>query len=256
MILKIIFAVLGVFLLINFYFSFKYRNPHKYYFIFGKKGSGKSCLMVHEMMKFINRGWTIYTDMPVNIPNVRIIKDANELFKLYTPEPHSAIFLDEIGLTWHSRNFKSFDGRIREWFKLQRKYKCMVYCNSQVWDIDKGLRDLNDRLILQENIGNWLSVSKPIIRKTGLVEATAEGESRIADQLRFASIFQWKFYFMPKYFKYFNSFEAPYRPLMPYDKVQTEMSYKELRKYGFNKKTAKSIASQYEVIQDEGTAGL
>lgn len=247
MILKILLGIFIAFLGVYYYFSIKYNNPFKYYFIFGKKGSGKSCLMVHEMMKLINKGWTIYTDMPVNIPTARIINDANDLFKKYTPEPKSAIFLDEIGLTWHSRNFKSFDGKIREWFKLQRKYKCLVYCNSQVWDVDKSLRDLNDRLILQENIGNFLSISKPIIRTTGLVEATAEGESRIADQLKFASIFNWKFYFMPKYFKYFDSFEVPPRPYMPYQEVYTSMTYKQLRKYGFNKKTALRISNMYQV---------
>lgn len=248
MILYILFGFLVLFLAVYSFFSYKYRNPFKYIFIFGKKGSGKSCFMVHEMMKLINKGWTIYTDMPVKIPNVRLISDPNELFKKYTPEPRSAVFLDEIGLVWHSRNFKNFDANIREWFKLQRKYKCLVYCNSQVWDIDKGLRDLNDKLILQENIGNFLSISKPIIRKTGLVEATAEGESRIADNLRFASIFQWKFYYMPKYFKYFDSFEAPYRPLMPYKKVYNDKTYKELRKYGFNKKIAKIFSE--EIIEN------
>lgn len=202
-------------------YSRKFSNPHKFIFIFGKKGSGKSCFMVHEMLKYKKRGWTIYTDMPVNIEGVRIIDDANELFKKYTPEPHSVIYLDEIGITWHSREFKSFDKNIREWFKYQRKYKCRIYANSQSFDIDKGLRELTDEMILQGNIGNVISVSRPIVRTVTVTDASITGESKIVDQLQFVKFWHYKFYFMPKYFKYFNSFDAPERPLMPYKEIES-----------------------------------
>ena len=47
----------------------KYNNPYKLCFIFGKKGAGKSTLMVHNMLKDLKRGWTVYTDIQdVNIP--------------------------------------------------------------------------------------------------------------------------------------------------------------------------------------------
>lgn len=245
MILYILFSIIGVLFLLYIVLCRLYYNPHTFIFIFGKKGSGKSCYMVHEMLKYLKKGWTVYSDMPVNLPNVRYIQDANKLFKEYTPDAHSVIFLDEIGITWHSRNYKEFDSRIREWFKLQRKYQCRIYCNSQSWDVDKSLRQLNDRLILQTNIGNFLSVSRPIIRSVTVTEATSEGESRIADQLKFAPIWQARFYWMPKYFKYFNSYDAPYRPAMPYTMNQTKYSYKELRKMGFSKKVAHKIESEY-----------
>lgn len=245
MILVILFSVIFILLCLHIFFAIKYNNPHKYFFLFGKKGSGKTCFMTSEMIKYINKGWVCYTDASVNIPLVRHIDNANELFKIYTPEPHSCIFLDEIGTYWHARDFKKFDSRIREWFKYQRKYKVRVYANSQVWDIDKSLRDLNDRLYLVDNIGNYLSVLKPIFRKF-TVATNSDGESKITDALEIGSLFKWKFYFMPKYFKYFTSFDAPERPLMPYRLNDCDYSYKELRKMGFSKKCANAILSSYE----------
>lgn len=242
MIIKILLGIIAICFGVYTYFSLKYYNPHKFIFIFGKKGSGKSCYMVHEMVKYLKKGWTVYTDMSVNLPEVRLIEDANALFKEYTPESHSVIFLDEIGITWHAREFKSFDARIREWFKYQRKYHCRVYANSQDFDVDKGLRSLTDSMILQTNIGNFISVSRPIIRTIGFTDPSFTGESKLVDQLKFGSVFQYRFYFMPKYFKAFNSFDAPYRPNMPFESTKSPLTYKELRKLGFNTKTAKKLA--------------
>jgi len=243
MFFKILLSIIGVFFGLYIFFSIKYNNPNKFIFIWGKKGSGKSCFMVHEMVRYMKKGWTIYTDMNVNLPNIRLITDTNNMFKDYTPDKHSVIFLDEIGVTWHARDFKQFDKKIREWFKFQRKYKCRVYANSQDFDIDKGLRSLTDSMILQSNIGNFISISRPIIRKVGFTDATFTGESKLVDQLQFAPPWNYKFYFMPKYFNAFNSYDAPYRPPMPYDVTKNPLTYKQLRKLGFSRKLAKACLS-------------
>lgn len=170
--------------------------------------------MVNRLLYYKKRGWICYTDMPVNIPDVRIIK-ADDLKKFY-PEENSVLFLDEVGLTWSNRDFKNFDKGLTEFFKLQRKCKCIVYMNSQSFDVDKKIRDVTDGMILQSNIGNIISVSRPIIRKVCLVEASADSESRIADNLAFDKFWRYKFYYMPKYFKYFQSFDKPDRPPIPF----------------------------------------
>lgn len=208
-ILSLIFIILGFTI-----YAKRYKNPYKLVFVFGKKGSGKSCLLVNTLLKYKKKGYVCYTDMPVNIPDVRIIK-ADDL-KQFRPVENSAIFLDEVGLTWSNRDFKNFDKGLTEFFKLQRHYRCVVYMNSQSFDVDKKIRDVTDGMILQSNIANVISVSRPILRRVTLVEATAEGESRIADNLVFDKIWHWKFYFMPKYFKYFDSHSQPSRDEIPY----------------------------------------
>lgn len=216
-----IYVILGFFSLsiaLFVFLSSKYRNPFKLIFIFGKKGSGKSCLMVKKLLEYKRKGWTCYTDMPVKINGVRII-NASDL-KDHWPDEKSALFLDEVGLTWDNRGFKTFDKGFTEFFKLQRKCKCVVYMNSQSFDIDKKIRDVTDSMILQTNIGNVISVSRPILRKVKLVEASADSESRIADDLMFDKFWHYKFYYMPKYFKYFYSFDKPERPPLPYDTTE------------------------------------
>ena len=199
-------------------YSRKYNNPYRLVFIFGKKGAGKSTLMVSQMLKDLKHGWHVYTDIQdCNIPGVRIIKSSD--LSSFVPEPNSAVYLDEVGIAFDNRSYKTFDNGLRDFFKLQRKYKCKVIMNSQSFDVDKKIRDVTDSMILQTAIGNVFTLSRPIVRKVALVEASAQGDSRIADNLKFASIFNWRIYFMPKYFKYFLSFNAPERPSIPFREI-------------------------------------
>ena len=168
-----VFLVFAFLAFASFVYLFrKYNNPHKLIFIFGKKGSGKSTYMVHLMLRHLKRGWTVYTNMyDVCIPGVRFM-DTDSL-KTCVPDPHSVLFIDEGGLIWDNRDYKCFDKGYTEFFKLQRKYKCKVYINSQDFDIDKKIRRLIDSMVLMSSIGGFIGVVRPIIRKVALVEASA-----------------------------------------------------------------------------------
>ena len=198
----------------------RYGNPYKLYFLFGKKGSGKSLYMVKKMLLYKKKGWNIYTDMPVNIDGVFIINQ-DDLEK-FTPLKNSAVFLDEVGITMSNRDFKKMPKGKVEWFKLQRKYRCVVYMNSQSYDVDKKIRDLVDGMYLFNQLFNCIAIVRPINRSLTLTEPTSESESRIADKLSFGSILTWQFYWMPKYYKYFNSFDAPKRDLIPSTLVELQ----------------------------------
>lgn len=212
-----LFIVFAIFALYT-YLAYKFRNPFKLYYIFGKKGSGKSLFMVKFMLSYLRKGWTVYTDISdVNIPGVRLI-NAKDL-DTFRPEENSVIFLDEVGITFDNRKFKTFTDGMRDYFKFQRKYKCVVYMNSQSFDVDKKIRDLIDGFYLATSLGNVISIYRPIKRKVALVEASAQGESRVADNLAFAPVCEWKFIYMPSYFKWFDSFEAPVRELIPFKEV-------------------------------------
>lgn len=210
------------------YCSRKYNNPNKLIFIFGKKGSGKSTYMVYLMIKHLRHGWNVYTNMSdVNIPGVRIM-DVKQLITC-VPVPHSVLFIDEGGLIWDNRGFKSFDKGYTEFFKLQRKYKCKVYINSQDFDIDKKIRQLTDSMVLMSSIAGCIGVIRPIVRKVALVEASAAGESRIADNLKFAGLLQWRFLWLPNYFCYFDSYCAPFRPPVDFKTVPGDLAQLKLK---------------------------
>lgn len=193
----------------------KYNNPYTLTFIFGKKGAGKSCYMVRQMIKLQRKGWIIYTDMQdIYISGVRIIP-TNALIHS-RPEPHSAIFLDEVGISMDNRNYAKFPPGLRDFFKYCRKMGCRVYMNSQAYDVDKKVRDTVDSMVLQTSLFNVFSISRPIYRSVTLTESTSQADSRIADNLRFAGLLSWRVYYMPRYFKYFNSLEMPERPFLEY----------------------------------------
>ena len=215
----VVFILVLFFLFFGFnLYSRRFANPYKLIFIFGKKGAGKSTLMVRCMLRDLKHGWHVYTDIQdCIVPGVRIINSA-DLAK-FVPDANSALYLDEVGIAFDNRSYKTFDSGLRDFFKLQRKYKCKVVMNSQSFDVDKKIRDVTDSMILQTAIGNVLTLSRPIRRSVTLCEATAQADSRIADNLKFESIFRWRIYFMPKYFKYFESFNAPERPSIPFREI-------------------------------------
>lgn len=205
----------------------KYKNPYKLILLFGKKGSFKSTFMVKQMLKYKRKGWHIYSDIPdLLVCGARII-NADDLEK-FTPEAHSAIFLDEVGLTYDNRKFKTFKDGVNQWYKFQRKYHCVVYMNSQSFDIDLKLRSLVDEMYLCNGIGGVCGVLRPIKRTITLTEPTGDAESRIADKLEFRWIGRWKFIWGPRWFKYFDSFSAPHRDPIPYSEVIADV--RELRK--------------------------
>lgn len=216
--LKIVLKYIIIALFVLLCISKLFDNPFKLILILGKKGSGKSMYCIKQMIRYKKRGWTIYTDIPdCKIKGVREI-NAKDL-EHFTPVTHSAVFLDEAGLTFDNRKFKEFASGLNEWFKLQRKYKCVVYVNSQGMDIDLKLRLLLDKLILMTPVMNMFTIARPIKRNVTLTDPYGDAESRVADKLQFQSIFTWRLIYMPRYFRYFDSYSAPSRPEIPFREI-------------------------------------
>lgn len=211
------YFILGFFAFL-FLFSFltrRFRNPWKLYMIFGKKGSGKSTFLVRQAVSALRKGKDVYTNMSdLNIVGVRYI-DPLQLGE-FVPSNDSVLLLDEVGMIWDNRHFKSFDSRTRDFFKLQRHYHVTCFLASQTWDVDKKIRDLFDAAYLCVNLFGVLAVYKRITRRIVLTESTSEAESRIAENLKFAPIFCWKFCWIPKFAKFYNSFVAPQLPIISY----------------------------------------
>lgn len=214
-----LYILIGFIIIFVFLFlTRKYRNPWKMYMVFGKKGSGKSTFLIKKAYKYQKKGYTIYTNMlDCMLPNARIVnlEDIGE----FTPEPHSVCLWDEVGMIYDNRQFKSFKPATRDWYKLQRHYHCIVFLASQTWDVDAKLRNLTDGLYLCMNVFGVLSVAKRISRKVVLTESTSESESRISENLQFMPIWNWSFTWIPKWKKYFDSFNAPELPLIGYREV-------------------------------------
>lgn len=192
-----------------------FGSPYRLYMIFGKKGSGKSSYLTKLALRYLRRGWLVYTNMAdMQLGGVRLV-DASKLGE-FVPEPHSVVLLDEVGMLYDNRNYKDFKPAVRDFFKLQRHYQCIVYLASQSYDIDKKLRDLTDEMFLCTSVGP-LGIVRPIVKKIGLTDASSLGESRIVDNLKFRWIFSWRFTWLPRYARFFQSFVLPDHEYLSYD---------------------------------------
>jgi len=174
----------------------KYLNPFKLYFIFGKKGAGKTTYETKLAYKYLKKGWNVYTDLPeLFVPGIRLFE--HDDLGDFVPEENSLLILGEAGIKFDNRNFKAFKPSLRDFFAFQRKYKVICYMDSQTYDVDKKIRDRTDAMFLQINVARVFSVGKRIIKKIDLVEASAEGESRIVENLVFAPFWQWTLTYIP-----------------------------------------------------------
>lgn len=213
----VIFAVFACVFALNLIFR-RFNNPYKLYMVFGKKGSGKSSYLAKKALFYLKRRYVVYSNMDdLHLPGVRLI-DARDLGE-FVPVPRSVVLLDEVGMLYDNRNYKEFKPAVRDFFKLQRHYQCIVYLASQSYDVDKKLRDLTDDMCLTTKLFPWLGLVRPIIKKIGLVEASSQGESRIVDNLKFRWIFAWRFTFLPRYARYFDSFRLPEHQYLNYTEV-------------------------------------
>lgn len=194
------------------YHIIKYRNPYKLYMVFGRKGSGKTTLMTKLALMYQKKGFKVYCN--TEIPGCYLF-DVQEFGLVHFPE-NSLILIDEVNLIWDNRDFKNFPKHIQKYFRLQRHYKHVVYLFSQTFDTDKKIRDLCDHLYLVQNFMNCFSVARRVTKHITIVHAdkSAQGESKIVDDYKIDPI--WlapfgavRFTYIPKYAKFFKSFDPP-----------------------------------------------
>ena len=207
--------------------------------VFGKKGSGKSTLMVRLAYKYLAKGWSVFWTEKLDGCYWIDYKDIG--YK--NIPPNSLLLIDEVGMLYDNRNFKEFKPAVRDWFKLQRHYKVRVYMFSQSFDVDKKLRDLTDDMYLVKNIGRVFSYAKRILRKTVLVKPMGDSPSRIDEELRydfllFAPFGARMLTFIPKWAKYFDSHNCPVLPDANWRYVPPEKVPKSFRKLEKRKKRA------------------
>lgn len=214
----IFFLLVFSFIVFIFIWSRKYVNPYRLYMVFGRKGSGKSTYMVKLAVKYHKQGRLVYSN--VDVPyGIKI--DISTLGN-FVPPPEAVLLVDEVGMIWDNRNFKSFRNDVRDYFKLQRHYRNIVYLFSQTFDIDIKLRNLTDAMFLCTSPIPILSVVKRIKRTIVLVQPQADAEGRISDSLEFVPFWMnlfgsnaLQFTFIPHWSKYFDSHETPDLPTFP-----------------------------------------
>lgn len=215
MVYQVIFLFFSGMILFFAYTCIRYRNPYKLYMVFGGKGSGKTTLMTKLALRYQKKGWKVYSDR--EIPGARKF-DIKAFGQCSFPE-NSVILIDEVGLIWDNRHYKDFKDEVKVYFKYQRQYKNIVYLFSQSFDVDKKIRDLTDHLYVVQNFFNCFSIARRVTKHITVVHAdrSAVGESKIVDDYSLDPFWTFPFggirvTYIPKYVKYFKSFDPPALP--------------------------------------------
>lgn len=224
---SIFYAIILIILFVTAYYGIKYKNPYKLYMVFGKKGTGKTTLLVKLAWQYSRKGYIVYCTTS-DIPNTRYISVSDIGRKQL--EPESLLLIDEVSLLWSNRDFKSFSKDVERFFRYQRHNKIICYLFSQSFDIDKKIRDLVDVMYLSQRLFNCVGYMKRINKEVTLTHADADKPSTIAENLVFDSILLAPFgsrriTWIPKYSSMFNSFDLAMLPPIEY---QTQITARPL----------------------------
>lgn len=189
----------------------KFRNPYRLYMVFGKKGSGKSTMIAKLAITWIKKhGTPVYCTIP--IPGTRLF-DPHDIGSGWF-EPGSLVLVDEVGMCFNNRDFKTFSRDARDWFKLQRHNEVTMYLFSQSFDVDIQIRNLTDYMYYARCIAGVLTVHRQIKRGMTIVNPDGQSEARIADTLEFTPLILQvfgskclRFAWVPHWIKYFDSYD-------------------------------------------------
>ena len=134
----------------------------------------------------------------------------------------SLILIDEITMDADNRQFKSFPVTARDAFILHRKYGCDIIYFTQNWNaVDKKIRDLTAELYYLKRLP-FLTVGTRIFRRMDINDYSSE----IVYGYRFPNLWErikswivpgFTIYcscFRPRWYKYFDTFEAPVLPVV------------------------------------------
>lgn len=188
---------------------------------FGSPGMGKTTFASMLAIKLVKKGKTVFTNFPVLYPGIFKL-DTSLIGKVQIDS--ATLIIDESGLVWGNRDFKSFGRDTLSWFKLHRHYKCDVILLSQAWnDMDKKIRDLSDHYYNIKKL-LWFSNAREYRKRVGIDELTHD----IVDEYYKVGIFSGglKVCFRPRWYKYFDSYSAPQLPgavvMIPYVEKELE----------------------------------
>lgn len=203
---------------------------------FGSPGAGKTTLACREIAKSQKRYNATFANFGCKCATVDDI--SLEGLGTWTFPPGSYIAIDEAGIEYNNRKFKTLDQNTIKWFKLHRHYRCDVSVWSQSWDdMDITIRRLADRLYYVRKIGPFTMVRRVYKRVT--VDKQTE---QIIDGYRMVNILwllfkplyylsfalfglgfflrlvlpfdEIKLVYRPLYYKYFDTHEAPPLPVL------------------------------------------
>lgn len=192
---------------------------------FGNPGCGKTTLACRNAYKIIRKykrtKKTRYNHIYANFDNK--LTKFSDMVGLgdWTFPPHSYVIVDEAGIQYNNRKFKTMSQSLIQWFKLHRHYKCDIDFISQSWeDCDITIRRLADELWYVRKLGPFT-----LLRKVYKTVEIDENTHQIIDGYKFGKLLpqllpfpfhrtHFKIFLRKPYYKYFDSYSTPDTPIV------------------------------------------
>lgn len=191
---------------------------------FGLPGSGKTTMMVHNIIKAQKSGRykNIYCNVHVAIPGVIYID--NECIGQYDMRD-ALICIDEATLFADSRDFKNFGKEKIMYFLEHRHFKVDIQLYTQQWNgVDLKIRVITDRVYYVYKgalLGKWFTRCYQIPYGIIIPDPKKDGSEKLGEIVQgycrpnaIVRLFS-PWLYRPAYYKYFDSFETPYLPPLP-----------------------------------------
>lgn len=174
---------------------------------FGSPGCGKSTLLAKLAILARKSG---YDNVVTNAEDCDVAAhiDIDDLATKTLPV-NTLLLVDEAGIVYNNRKFKTFSAGVIEWYKMHRHEGCDVVLFSQSWeDVDITIRRLTNELYHLKKVGPFTLIKK-VYKRVDVDDKTHQ----IIDAYKFGKIFgnligsgNYGYIFRPLYYKYFDSF--------------------------------------------------
>lgn len=193
---------------------------------FGLPGCGKTTLFTQFAVKYcrpMSPYKHVYGNVHISVPGYTYID--NECIGRYQLD-NCLLLIDEATIFADSRRHKEFPKFLVDFFLLHRHYKCDIYLFSQGWDaVDRRIRIITDRvyyvykgIFTRHWITKYYRIPYGIIipdpKRNGGSEKLGEIIQGYCKPPIFVRIFA-KICYRPRYYQYFDSWEAPELPALP-----------------------------------------
>lgn len=173
---------------------------------FGVPGTGKTTRCASIVAKNSRKGIPTYSNVPIQ---GAILIDSSDIGVCHIAGPADLI-IDEASIDFNNRSFKSLPKHTIQWFKLYRHYHISnIHVFSQSYDdMDITLRRLADEYYLcKRSLIPKFFYTRRIRRRIGIDDQTHQ----IVDLFEFVP-FSRRYLFAPRYWKLFDSYDAPQLP--------------------------------------------
>lgn len=190
---------------------------------FGLPGCGKTTMLSRFAVKYSKKGFKVYGNIPLAVPGY--VRIDNSCIGKYMLED-CIILIDEGTLFANSRSYKTFSDSLTSFFLLHRHYRADIIIFTQQWDgLDKRIRVITDRVYYVYKsffTGKWITKYYRIPYGIIIPDPKKSDSEKLGDIVQgyckpglFKRIFQGGRCFRPKYYRYFNSWDAPALPPLP-----------------------------------------